>query len=117
VTYFNPAGIQPRDTEEVCMSVEETEALRLKDLEGLEQEQSAEKMNISHPTFQRVLASARQKVADALLNGKAISITDGNFEMTWRRFRCQVGMSGNWKNWLMYYLNCVQLAVKLKFNL
>jgi uncharacterized protein len=81
VTYFKPAGIPLRDLEEVCLSVEEAEALRLKDLEGLEQEQGAEKMNISRPTFQRVLASARQKVADALLNGKAIRIEGGNFQV------------------------------------
>jgi predicted DNA-binding protein (UPF0251 family) len=91
VTYFKPAGIPLRDLEEVRMSIEEAEALRLKDLEGLEQEQGAEKMNVSRPTFQRVLASARQKIADALLNGKAIRIDGGNFEMTWRRFRCRRG--------------------------
>src|SRR3972149_5679670 len=91
VTYFKPAGIPLRDLEEVRLSIEEAEALRLKDLEGLEQEQGAEKMNISRPTFQRILASARQKVADALLNGKAIRIEGGNFEMTWRRFRCLKG--------------------------
>jgi predicted DNA-binding protein (UPF0251 family) len=91
VTYFKPAGIPLRDLEEVCMSIEEAESIRLKDLEGLEQEQGAEKMNISRPTFQRVLASARQKIADALLNGKAIRIDGGNFEMTWRRFRCRGG--------------------------
>jgi uncharacterized protein len=81
ITYFKPAGIPLRDLEEVRMSVEEAEALRLKDLEGLEQEQGAEKMNISRPTFQRVLVSARQKVADALLNGKAIRIEGGNFQV------------------------------------
>jgi uncharacterized protein len=86
-TYFKPAGVPLRDLEEVSMSIEEAEAIRLKDLEGLEQEQGAEKMNVSRPTFQRVLASARQKVADALLNGKAIRIEGGNFEMSWRRFR------------------------------
>jgi len=91
VTYFKPAGIPLRNLEEVCLSIEEAEALRLKELEGLEQEQGAEKMNISRPTFQRVLASARQKVADALLKGKAIKIEGGNFEMTWRRFRCNRG--------------------------
>ena len=91
VTYFKPAGIPLRDLEEVRMSIEEAEAVRLKDLEGLEQEQGAEKMNVSRPTFQRVLASARQKIADALLNGKAIRIDGGNFEMTWRRFRCRRG--------------------------
>ena len=90
-TYFKPAGIPLRDLEEVRMSIEEAEALRLKDMEGLEQEQGAEKMNVSRPTFQRVLASARQKMADALLNGKAIRIEGGNFEMTWRRFRCRRG--------------------------
>jgi predicted DNA-binding protein (UPF0251 family) len=90
-TYFKPAGIPLRDLEEISMSVEEAEAIRLKDMEGLEQEQGAEKMNISRPTFQRVLASARKKLADALLNGKAIKIEGGNFEMTWRRFRCHQG--------------------------
>jgi predicted DNA-binding protein (UPF0251 family)/predicted Fe-Mo cluster-binding NifX family protein len=81
VTYFKPAGIPLKNLEEIAMSVEEAEALRLKDLEGMEQEQGAEKMNVSRPTFQRVLASARQKIADALLNGKAIRIEGGNFEI------------------------------------
>jgi predicted DNA-binding protein (UPF0251 family)/predicted Fe-Mo cluster-binding NifX family protein len=80
-TYFKPAGIPLKDLEEVVISIEEVEAIRLKDLEGLEQEEGAEKMNISRPTFQRVLASARQKVADALLNGKAMRIEGGNFEI------------------------------------
>jgi len=81
VTYFKPAGIPLRILEEVQVSVEEAEAIRLKDLEDLEQEQCAEKMSISRPTFQRVLESARQKIADALLHGKAIRIEGGNFEI------------------------------------
>jgi predicted DNA-binding protein (UPF0251 family) len=80
-TYFKPAGIPLRLLDEIRLSVEEAEAIRLKDLEGLEQGQGAEKMNISRPTFQRVLASARQKIADALLNGRAIRIEGGNFEV------------------------------------
>ena len=88
VIYFKPAGIPMRVLEEVCLSVEEAEAIRLKDIEKLEQEQCAEKMNISRPTFQRVLSSVRHKIADALLNGKAIRIEGGNYEMTMRRFRC-----------------------------
>jgi predicted DNA-binding protein (UPF0251 family) len=91
VTYFKPAGIPLRALDEVRLSVEEAEAIRLKDLEGLEQEEGAERMNISRPTFQRVLVSARQKVADALLNGKAIRIEGGNFEMASRRFKCLNG--------------------------
>ncbi len=91
VTYFKPAGIPLRVLKEVRLSVEEAEAIRLKDLIGLDQEQSAERMNISRPTFQRVLASSRQKMADALLNGKAIRIEGGNYEMAWHRFRCLNG--------------------------
>ena len=81
VTYFKPAGIPMRMLEEICLSVEEAEAIRLKDLEDLDQEQCAERMNISRPTFQRVLESARKKIADVLLNGKAIRIEGGNFEI------------------------------------
>ena len=91
ITYFRPAEISPGAVEEVCLSVEEAEAIRLKDLEGLEQEMCAERMNISRPTFHRVLGSARHKVADALLNGKAIRIEGGKFEMAIRRFRCVTG--------------------------
>jgi predicted DNA-binding protein (UPF0251 family) len=91
VTYFKPAGIPLRSLEEVVLSVEEAEALRLKDIEGLEQGDGAKKMNISRPTFQRILTSARQKMADAILNGKAVNIKGGNFEMAFHRFRCRRG--------------------------
>lgn len=90
-TYFKPAGVPLRALEEVQLSVAEAEAIRLKDLECLEQEGGAERMNISRPTFQRVLASARQKMADALLHGKAIRIEGGNFEMASSRFKCLNG--------------------------
>jgi len=88
VNYFKPVGTSLNIPEEVCLSIEEAEAIRLKDLEGLEQEECAEKMNISRSTFYRVLGSARGKLADALLNGKAIRIEGGNFEMAVRPFRC-----------------------------
>ena len=80
-----------RVLEEVNISIEEAEAIRLKDLEGLEQEKCAERMSISRPTFQRVLESARKKLADALLHGKAISINGGNFGLAMSRFRCIKG--------------------------
>ena len=91
VTYLKPVGIPLRALDEVEVSVEEVEAIRLKDLEGLEQAQGADRMNISRPTFQRVLASARWKISDALVNGKAIRIEGGNFAMAWHRFRCLNG--------------------------
>jgi predicted DNA-binding protein (UPF0251 family) len=91
ITYFKPAGIRMAELEEVKLLVEEAEAIRLKDLEGLEQEECARKMKISRTTFSRILDSARQNIADALLNGKAIRIEGGNFEMSSRRFRCMSG--------------------------
>ena len=90
-TYFKPVGKHSRAVEEVCLSVEEAESIRLKDVERLGQEECARRMNISRPTFHRVLGSARSKLADALLNGKAIRIEGGNFEMVMRRFRCANG--------------------------
>jgi len=91
VTFFKPAGIPLANLQEACLLVEEAEAIRLKDLEGLEQEECAQKMNISRSTFSRILDSARQKIADALLNGKALRIEGGNFVMAVRRFRCISG--------------------------
>ncbi|MEW6771983.1 MAG: DUF134 domain-containing protein [Bacillota bacterium] len=87
-TYFKPAGIPLRDLEEVGLSVEEVEALRLKDIEGLEQEECADRMGISRPTFQRILVGARAKVAEALVRGKAIRVEGGNFQLITQWFRC-----------------------------
>ncbi|MFC1933716.1 DUF134 domain-containing protein [Chloroflexota bacterium] len=91
VTYFKPAGVPMTVLEEVQLSVEEAEAIRLKDIEELEQEDCAQRMSISRTTFARVLTSARQKMADALLNGKAIRIEGGNFQPALQRFACRRG--------------------------
>jgi len=88
VRYFKPAGIPLRALEDVGLTVEEVEAVRLKDVEGLQQEECAERMHISRPTFHRVLGSARRKIADALINGKAIRIEGGNFALPNQLFRC-----------------------------
>ncbi|MEW6424489.1 MAG: DUF134 domain-containing protein [Bacillota bacterium] len=88
LTYFKPAGVPLRELEEVGLTVEELEAIRLKDLEGLEQEACAEKMGVSRPTYHRILTSARSKIAQALVNGKAIRVEGGNFQVVMRSFRC-----------------------------
>jgi hypothetical protein len=72
--YFKPAGIPMKDLEMVGLTLAETEALRLLDLEGMEQEEAAKKMSVSRATVWREIESARKKVADALVNGKAIQI-------------------------------------------
>ena len=81
VTYFKPRGIGLRELEESILTVDEFEAVRLKDLQGMEQEESARKMAISQPTFHRLLLSARKKIADAIVNGKAIRIEGGQYKM------------------------------------
>lgn len=73
-TYFKPAGIPLRELKEVVLSFEEGESLRLKDVEGLDQKMAATKMSISQPTFNRTINSARKKLAEAIIKGKAIKI-------------------------------------------
>lgn len=87
-TYFKPAGVPLFELEELTLTVEELEALRLKDLEELDQEEAAERMNVSRPTFARILTHARTKVTSALVAGKAIKIEGGNFELSVRNFEC-----------------------------
>ena len=79
VDYFKPRGIPLTDLEAVTLSVEELEAIRLVDFGGLEHEEAAQKMNVSRKTLWRDLKSGRKKVADALINGKAIEIKGGSF--------------------------------------
>jgi hypothetical protein len=81
VTYFKPAGVRMTDLEESILTVDEFEAVRLKDLGGLDEETAAKKMNISQPTFNRLVSSARKKIADAIVNGKAIKIEGGVYKM------------------------------------
>jgi len=89
VTYFKPAGIGMINLEESILMVDEFEAVRLKDLEGLEQETAAKRMDISQPTFHRLILSARKKIADAIVNGKAIKIEGGVYKMAgMRKFKC-----------------------------
>jgi predicted DNA-binding protein (UPF0251 family) len=81
VTYFKPAGVRMIDLKESILNVDEFEAVRLKDLGGLDENTAAKKMNISQPTFNRLIASARKKIADAIVNGKAIKIEGGVYKM------------------------------------
>jgi predicted DNA-binding protein (UPF0251 family) len=66
--------------EKVVLSIDEFEAIRLKDVDGLEQEQCAQRMNISQPTFHRLYLEARRKIADVIIHGKALEIKGGNYE-------------------------------------
>lgn len=74
VRYFKPQGVPLRELEEVILAPSEMEALKLHDVDGLEQVVAAEKMGISQPTFGRILNAAYKKIAHALVQGKAIKI-------------------------------------------
>jgi uncharacterized protein len=78
---FHPAGIPVRLLDGIVLTLDEFEAIRLADLEGLYQEQAAERMRVSRPTFGRILAAAHRKVAEALSNGKALKIEGGTIRM------------------------------------
>ena len=88
ISYFVPAEKENTDILKNILKLEELEAIRLKDLEGLEQGECAERMEVSRPTFQRILLSAREKIADSLVHGKAIRIEGGNFTQNICPIRC-----------------------------
>ncbi len=71
-TYFKPRGIPMTELEEVMLSMDEIEAVRLADYEGLYHQDAADKMKISRQTFGRIVGSARKKMAECLLKGKAL---------------------------------------------
>ena len=75
--YFKPRGIPTVDLEEIVLNLDEFEAIRLADYEQLYQEEAAVKMNISRQTFGRIIESAHKKIADILMNGKALKIEGG----------------------------------------
>lgn len=87
--YFKPRGVPVAQLEEIVLTIDELEALRLADLEGLYHDQAATRMNISRPTFGRIVGSARKKVAGALVKGKALRIEGGSVELpAMRSFSC-----------------------------
>ncbi len=90
-TYFLPCshGKCSRFAEiaEIQVKIEELEAMRLKDIEGLNQEECAERMEVSRQTFQNII-EARRKITLALIEGKAISVGGGHYTRNICKFRC-----------------------------
>lgn len=80
-TYFKPTGIPMPLLDEIVLTVDEVEALRLKDIEKLEQHECAARMNIAQSTLQRILVSAREKMTRAIIEGKALRIHGGPYAL------------------------------------
>ncbi len=83
--YYKPRGVPLTRLQCVELTVDEVEAVRLADLEGLYQEAAAAKMNVSRQTFGRIVEAAHRKIADALVHGKALSIQGGPVEVAQSR--------------------------------
>ncbi|MBN1263049.1 MAG: DUF134 domain-containing protein [Candidatus Pacebacteria bacterium] len=76
VYYFKPQGIPLRELEEVVLLPDELEALKLHEIDSLEQIEASKGMQVSQPTFARILNNAYKKIAQALIEGKAIRIEE-----------------------------------------
>ncbi len=87
-TEFKPIGIAGRDLDDVIMTIDEYEAFRLADLEGMSHDEAAEEMEISRPTFTRLIETARKKVAEMVVKGKRLRIEGGNIEYRQNLIRC-----------------------------
>jgi predicted DNA-binding protein (UPF0251 family) len=81
VTYYKPRGVPLRFLKEVRLTQDELEALRLADYQGKEQKKAAQEMRVSQSTLQRILTTARQKVSQGLVEGRAIRIEGGRVKM------------------------------------
>ncbi len=86
--YYKPRGIPLSVLQHINLTFDELEAIRLADLEGMYQEKAAQEMNISRQTFGRIIESAHKKIAEALVNGKALSIDGGNIEFDSSDIEC-----------------------------
>lgn len=82
ISVYKPAGIPIKELEEILLAVDEFEAVRLADFEGLSQREACEIMKISQPTFHRVLASARKKIAHSIVQGHALRIEGGRYVLS-----------------------------------
>jgi predicted DNA-binding protein (UPF0251 family)/predicted Fe-Mo cluster-binding NifX family protein len=85
--YFKPRGVPLTNLEEIVITLDEFEAVRLADLEGLYQEDAAKKMNVSRQTFGNIIESAHKKIADAIINARALRIKGGIVKMTQKPVR------------------------------
>jgi uncharacterized protein len=98
ISYFKPRGIPMLQLEEVRLTVDQREAIRLSDLLGMSHEEAGHRMGVSRATFGRIIQLGRKALADALINGKAIKVEGGNYRIvdSNRVFECK-SCSHSWE--------------------
>ncbi len=89
INQFKPSGIPARALKNIILTIDEYEGIRLADYQGLDHSDAAEQMGISRPTFSRLIEKARNKVAQALIDGMILTIEGGNFDFTHNLYRCE----------------------------
>ena len=105
--YFKPQGIRGKFLQKIYLTCDEYEAIRLADLEGLSQEEAGREMDVSRQTFGRIIESARRKIADALINGKMIVITDKNAPVTLKEIHYICDNCGHeWDDFISPFIKC-----------
>ena len=97
VLYFKPRAISLCELEEVRLNLDEYEALRLADLDNLYQEEAAQQMQVSRATFGNILNRAHRKVADAIVNGKALRIEGGVYAVKTERGQMRLRKGSRYK--------------------
>ena len=85
---FKPIGIRAQNIDRVSLSLDEFEAIRLADYNGLSHAEAAEEMEISRPTFSRLIEKARKKIAEFLLQGKMLTIEGGSIHFRNNIIQC-----------------------------
>jgi len=88
-TEFKAVGVPGRVMDKVVLSLDEYEALRLSDFEGMSQEEAADEMEISRPTFTRLIETSRKKICEMLVNGKMLVIDGGNIHFRQNLIKCR----------------------------
>jgi predicted DNA-binding protein (UPF0251 family) len=88
-TDFKPIGIKGQDLERVFLTLDEFEAFRLADSEGMSHAEAAEEMEISRSTFTRLIEKARKKVSELIINGKLLTIDGGSVHFRNNIIRCE----------------------------
>jgi predicted DNA-binding protein (UPF0251 family) len=86
---FKPSGIPRNILKTLYLTIDEYEAVRLADYEGMEHLEASEKMNISRPTFTRLIEKARHKIARTIIDGMELVVEGGNVEFLNTLRRCR----------------------------